>query len=400
MKFDTRHIKPKLYHTAVLAVLTLCLMITLLSQEDPVRMMWANLILIIFIFLTIVSLVTAFFRQLQYNPYSYNTIIYSGFALFLLFLLCTHVHAAAEGWLLQQPLLKKDFLELLTESARRYMYLTAPFLMAFSGALLISNLFLIRHEGKRFVNLLGILLAVCLAGGEAVIAILDRWISSGSQQHLFLRILVNAGSAVYLYFECMMIGTIIADVIAAAHMPDRDKDFLIILGCGLKDDGTPTPLLRGRIDAALAFDERQRNETGKEAFFVVSGGKGNDEVQSEAEAMKNYLTEKGIDEKRIIIEDQSADTEENMRYSRDKIMAVNPEGKIAFFTSNYHVFRSGLKARRVKMRAQGVGARTKWYYWPNASVREFIGVLTGHTGKQALILCGILAGYIWLTVTI
>ena len=400
MKFDTRHIKPKLYNTLILSVLTLCLMIALLYQEDPLRILWANMILIVFILLTIISLISAFFKQLQYNPYSYNTVIYSGFALFLLFLLSTHVHAAAEGWFSQQPFLKKDMLELLADSAKSYMYLTAPFLAVFSGSLLISNLALIRHEGKSFVNLLGILLAVCLVGGEIIIALLDRWISADPHSHTALRVLVNAGSAIYLYFECMMIGTIIADAIAALHVPERDKDFLIVLGCGLRKDGTPTPLLQGRLDQALAFDRRQKEETGKEAYFIVSGGQGPDEVQSEAASMKAYLMSRGVEERRIIAEDQSTDTAENMKYSKEKIMAVNPEGKIAFFTTNYHVFRSGIHARRAKMRAQGMGARTKWYYWPNAAVREFIGVLTGHTGKQALIFCGILAGYIWLTMKI
>ena len=73
---------------------------------------------------------------------------------------------------------------------------------------------------------------------------------------------------------------------------------------------------------------------------------------------------------------------------------------MAFSTTNYHVFRSGLMARRVKMRAVGMGAKTKWYFWPNAAVREFVGILTEHRLKQALILGGVVAIYIISTVLI
>ncbi len=86
-----------------------------------------------------------------------------------------------------------------------------------------------------------------------------------------------------------------------------------------------------------------------------------------------------------------------MRFSKEKIWERDPQAKIAFSTTNYHVFRSGLFARRVKMRAVGMGAKTKWYFWPNAAVREFIGLLTKHRGKQALILGVMIAVYVALT---
>ena len=54
-------------------------------------------------------------------------------------------------------------------------------------------------------------------------------------------------------------------------------------------------------------------------------------------------------------------------------------------------------ARRVKLKAQGIGAPTKWYFWPNAAVREFVGLLTQHKGKQILILLGMVVVYLLLT---
>ena len=156
--------------------------------------------------------------------------------------------------------------------------------------------------------------------------------------------------------------------------------------------------MKGRLDLALDFDKKQREAGGKEARFLVSGGQGPDEVRPEAHAMRDYLQEQGIAPERIDVEDRSTDTAENMRFSRDIIHASDPAAKVAFFTTNYHVFRAGLKARRVKMRAVGMGAKTRWYFWPNAAVREFVGLLTEHRGKQAFVILMLLAVYAALTV--
>ncbi|MDO4529449.1 MAG: YdcF family protein, partial [Lachnospiraceae bacterium] len=210
-------------------------------------------------------------------------------------------------------------------------------------------------------------------------------------------LLLNLLAALYLYFECMIIGTIIADLIAALYEPEKNKDFLIILGCGLQKDGTPTPLLKSRVDRALGFYKAQIEKTGKTLKFITSGGQGPDEVCSESESIARYLIEQGVPEDHIIKEDQSRTTLENMKNSKRIIDAIDPNAKVAFSTTNYHVFRSGLFARRVKMRAVGMGANTKWYFWPNAAVREFVGLLTQHIGKQALIIVIMIAVYVFLT---
>ena len=114
--------------------------------------------------------------------------------------------------------------------------------------------------------------------------------------------------------------------------------------------------------------------------------------------MCDYLLDQDIPTEDVILEDRSTDTAENMRFSKQKIDEAGGEGKIAFFTTNYHVFRAGLKARRVKMRAVGMGAPTKWYFWPNAAVREFVGLLTEHRLKQGLLLFGLAAVYAGLTI--
>ncbi|MBQ2110853.1 MAG: YdcF family protein [Clostridia bacterium] len=357
------------------------------------------LILDAFFVYAIVRLVIAFIGQLRYNPYSYNTIYYAGFALFLASVLITFVLLTVK-MILHPDVYADNRAELigtLLGSARNYMFFSAPFILAFSIALCVSNISLIRHERFRFVNVLGIILAFLLVAGEVFLFTYDMY-ATGSQKEVMLHdLFVNLFAAVYLYFECMLIGAMIANIIVVKYEPDRDKDFLIILGCGLRKDGTPTPLLRGRIDRAIAFYEKQKAETGKELIFVTSGGQGENEANSESLAMKNYLLEKGIPEERMIEEDRSTDTFENMKFSKAKILERSENAKVAFATTNYHVFRSGLFARRVKMRVVGMGARTKWYFWPNAAVREFVGLLTTHRLKQAIILGSMIVFYVVLT---
>ena len=91
----------------------------------------------------------------------------------------------------------------------------------------------------------------------------------------------------------------------------RRYDYIIIHGAGL-DGEKPTPLLAGRIDRALELWKRQ-DCRGK---FVASGGQGNDEVVTEAQAMRDYLVEHGVSQEAILMEDRSRTTWENLKYSQ------------------------------------------------------------------------------------
>ena len=397
MKFDTRDKKPKLWNIAALSVVLLAVLAVFIRLGADVYGAAISVCFIVYYVIVLVLLLSAFFKQIQYNPYSYNTIFYMGFALFLLAVLILQTDLTVKLIRRSELYVAREILHLILDSAKSYVLLSAPFLFVFSIALCVSNISLIRHEGKRFVNILGIILSFLLVGGFLFIFLFDRYASGSREEVMVHDLFANLFAAVYLYFECMLIGAIVADSIAARYEPEPDKDFLIILGCGIRKDGTPSPLLRGRIDRALAFAAKQKAQTGRDLIFVPSGGRGPDEPISESASMKRYLLEQGVPEERIVEEDRSTDTLENMKFSKEKIWAINPEGKVAFATTNYHVFRGGLCARRVKMRALGMGADTRWYFWPNAAVREFVGLLTAHRLKQALIFGGMLVFYVSLT---
>ena len=398
MKLDTLDKKPKVYNIAILTGV-MAVVLTLLFVFGGGGMIRLSCLLLSAYFLAVTALlIRAFFRQMRYNLYSYNTIIYFGFGLFTLFIALMYLLLFFGLQGVPEETVGYNLISSLLSSAKTYALLTSPFLLIFSIALTVSNLSLIRHEGFRPVNVLGIVLAVLLVGGEVLIFWWDYYVSGSQTEVMVHDMLTNLLAAIYLYFECMMVGTMVADAIAARYEPEKDKDYIIVLGCAIRKDGTPTPLLQGRLDRALAFAREQEKTTGKAPVFVLSGGQGSDEVISEAACMARYLSEQGVGEERMILEDQSTDTEENMGNSKALIFARDPGAKVAFSTTNYHVFRSGLKARRVKMRALGMGAKTKWYFWPNAAVREFVGLLTQHRVKQGLILVGLAASYVILTV--
>ena len=400
MEFDTRDKKPNLYSIAVLSAVILVLVFLLMHGETWGRMLAVSVIIDLYFIAVLILLVRAFFGQIQYNPYSYNTIYYSGFSLFLLSVLVTHIMITIRMVQNPQDYSFERMLSILLGSAKNYMLLSFPFILVFSIALCASNIALIRHERRRFANVLGIILSVLMLAGEVFLFRFDFYVSGSLQQIRMHELFGNLFAACYLYYECMIIGAIIANAIAALHDPDPIRDFVIILGCRPRQDGTPTPLLKGRIDRAIAFYRKQKEETGRDLIFIPSGGQGPDEPMAESTAMKRYLLEQGIPEELIVEENQSTNTFENMKYSKEIIQKINPKGRIAFSTTNYHVFRSGLYARRHKMRAVGMGAQTKWYFWPNSAVREFAGLLKEHRGKQILIFGGMILIYTTLTLLV
>ena len=398
LRFNTRDKKPKVWNIAILSAIAVILVVILARDPEHIPLLALSIIIVIYLILTLVFLIIAFFQQLQYNPYSYNSIYYAGFALFLFSVLITHIVAMIRMLRFPNVYDLSSVLITLVSSARNYMLLSAPFVLVFSVALFVSNISLLKHEGKRFQNFLGMIMAVLMVAGEVLLFFSDYYVSGSRTEILVHSILINLFASFYLYFESMVIGSIVINAIVAKYEPEKDMDFILILGCSLRKDGTPTPLLAGRIERALTFYKKQIAETGKVPVLIPSGGQGNDERNSESEAMTQYLLAKGVPAEHIIKEDQSRNTFENMQFSKAIIDAKSKDAKVAYSTTNYHVFRSGIYARRVKMKALGMGASTKWYFWPNAAVREFVGVLKYHRGKQILILGGMIVIYVVLTI--
>jgi len=336
----------------------------------------------------------------------YRNVLYLGLLIFLGF------------WILQSVMNVIRFNSIgetvhsITAAARLLTLLSLPAALLVSILVTMSNVNLMRHEGRSWRNMLGAILGVffcvCLIFPEAMDYYL-QWHATAIDVHNMggaaLYITTFIENAIYMmtsYLECILIATIVLSVKAARHIPSFDKDYILILGCQIGKDGSLTKLLQGRTDRAVEFAAMQKEKTGKDLVFVPSGGQGSDEIMAEAAAVRNYLLAQGIPEEQILAEDRSVNTYENFRNSMalireregiaqaaaqaDPAKASAESPKIAFSTTNYHVFRSGMFAHEQGIPAEGIGSPTKRYFWINAFVREFIAALVSEKKRHVVII--------------
>ena len=134
---------------------------------------------------------------------------------------------------------------------------------------------------------------------------------------------------------------------------DFEPDFLLILGCRVKGD-KPEPTLQMRTEKAAGFLSEHKN-----TIAVCCGGiVHDDQTKSEAEAIKDALIEAGIDEGRILLEDQSTTPKENFVNAKSIIdgMKLQNEPKIAFLSSEFHLMRSLFIAKLTGLDVRSVPA--------------------------------------------
>ena len=319
--------------------------------------------------------------------YDYETIYYSGFSLFALASGLVMLSVTVSRMVHPETYNMFSACSAMAGASTRYMQMTSPLVLAFALAMAVSNIALLRHEKPRLQNILGLAVSALLIAGEALGWYLFTRDFMGSElEGRIDSTFRNTYATLFIYFQCMLTGAAVCGINAARHRPAPDKDFIIINGCWFRKDGSLPPLLRGRADRALAFWREQKEKTGREAAFVPSGGQGSDEPVPEAEAIRQYLLSQGIEDRLIIPEDRSVNTLENMAFSARIIREANPEGKIVFSTSSYHVFRSGILAGQAGLAAEGIGSKTKWWFWPNAFMRETAGLLAKRWKQELLFL--------------
>ena len=135
--------------------------------------------------------------------------------------------------------------------------------------------------------------------------------------------------AIVLVFFCFVEGLIIA------HMGEKGeagRDYIIVLGAKVNRNSVPSKPLYWRIDAAEEYLNENPN-----TMAILSGGKGADEPISEAQCMYNELTKRGIEPSRLILEEESTDTNENIRNS---LKLMPEDAKFGVLSNNFHVYRA------------------------------------------------------------
>ncbi|WP_339171272.1 YdcF family protein [Solibacillus sp. FSL R5-0691] len=251
-----------------------------------------------------------------------------------------------------------------------FVFAFIPLVMATMSVLTYFNSkVLLEKEGRKksnlFIGLIGVAVNIVL-----VYYIYSMYPNTGNKysEAGFFYVL-----GLFVYFTMMYSATALYVVLYNWRPIAYKPDYIIILGSGLIGDQVP-PLLASRIVKGV----QQYKKYGGYPLIITSGGQGSDEKVAESYAMKQYIHKHypDIPDEAVVMDDQSTTTYENMLCSKKIIMKrFGAKARGIFVSNNYHILRASYYAKRAKLRANGVGSKTAFYYVPNAFTREFIGLL-------------------------
>lgn len=216
-------------------------------------------------------------------------------------------------------------------------------------------------------NVTGALIAALVCGYGRFYIRVHFWMAELWQHGLGKAILVVVMLVAAVVFGIAVIETI-GMVRAACNQPPENTT-AVVLGCSVRET-KPSRILEERMDAA--YDYLIENP---KAYCVLSGGQGRGEDISEAECMYRYLTERGIEERRLICEDKSTTTEENLQFSKALLAEHEISGDITIVTSEFHAYRAAKMAEHLGMNSYSTPSHTFFVYLPTYYVRELYAIL-------------------------
>lgn len=185
-------------------------------------------------------------------------------------------------------------------------------------------------------------------------------INLGKTWRLLIIFVISIGILVFAGIEGMII-------VHANQKAEKGRDYLLVLGAQVKGT-TITKSLKYRLDKAVEYLEE--NPATK---VITSGGQGNGEDLTEAEAMKRYLVSQGIDAKRILKEDKSTNTNENIMFSKK---LIENQASVVIVTNGFHIYRAISIAKKQGIQnVQGLAAPSDRILLVHYYMREFFGVM-------------------------
>lgn len=171
------------------------------------------------------------------------------------------------------------------------------------------------------------------------------------------------GVALLVFF--VMLGIIIKD---AYKKPEPKADYVIILGAHVFGERMSANL-RYRVEAACEYLKENPNTKA-----ILSGGQGHGEDITEAEAMRRYLVEQGISEDRLLLDETSVNTEQNIANSAE--LMGSKEKKVVVVSNDFHIYRAKKIAKKQGYKyIDGLGSKTHPHTIPNSYTREVVAVL-------------------------
>ena len=168
----------------------------------------------------------------------------------------------------------------------------------------------------------------------------------------------------------MISGVTFHNILSSSFESKEKSNVAIVLGCIVNGD-KPGIFLKGRINAAYKYLNENPN-----AIAILSGGQGNGENISEAQCMFNTLTEMGIDESRLLIEDKSTSTSENLKFSKALLEENGIETKkVTIITNDFHEYRASEFAKNNGLKALRYPSKTPWNGYMPFATREIFAII-------------------------
>lgn len=259
------------------------------------------------------------------------------------------------------------------------LILVILFMIVFPGILVfiffVEGVRVLKHEGAKAGNSLSMFFSALLCIYLVVWPIIGKLRKDTLGTFVYIVIGFCA-----MYMLSLMAVYVCSAILNLIHLrKNRKADCIIVLGAGIMGKEV-TPLLAARIEKGI-----EQLRYNPEAMLIMSGGQGKGEDIPESVAMAAYAVEKGVDERKIILEQKSKTTKQNLSFSMELIK--NKDSKIIIVTTAYHVFRALLLAKKQGIKCIGIGSKTKWYFTLNAMIREFIGYLSLTWKKHICIMC-------------
>lgn len=202
-----------------------------------------------------------------------------------------------------------------------------------------------------------------LAAAMGLSALLWQKPSKGRQTVIQI-LAVTASAGVVILMAAM-------NLITVSGQTDWDSakkaDYAIVLGAAVNDNGSASRIMRNRLAAAMEFMEQNPH-----AMVILSGGQGGDEPETEAKCMYDTLLSMGADPQRLILEDRSETTRENLLNSMEIISRRGGTRQaIALITSEFHQRRAAYIAEGLGIETCPVSGHTdRWFYRVNYTLRE------------------------------
>ncbi|MFI5586403.1 YdcF family protein [Amycolatopsis sp. NPDC051758] len=251
--------------------------------------------------------------------------------------------------------------------------------------LICNGVTMLRREGRRPANLLS------LVAGLGIVALVLFGVIVGQLGWPPLEVVRDSVDGIVAYLSFLFVCFLLYSVVYGRIRSRRPVDFVVVLGSGLLGGKNVPPLLAGRLDRGRRMLNAETAK-GRTPLLITSGGQGPGEDLPESHAMADYLVDRGVPRDRILLEDRSRTTQENLAYSAEIMRERRgPAYRCVVVTNNFHVMRAALIARKAKVEGQVVGAPTAWYFWPSATLREFAAILVEHRILNSVVCAVIIA---------